>query len=343
MKALVLTEYNRFECQDVPQPEIGPEDVLIEVRACGICGSDVHGMDGSSGRRLPPIIMGHEAAGTIHAMGQMVTGWSLGDRVTFDSTVWCGTCRFCRRGDINLCDHRRVLGVSCPEFRRDGAFAQFVAVPQHILCRLPHDLSFEHAAMAEPVSIAVHAVQRVPIHLDDVAVVVGTGMIGLLVVQALRAAGCGLLIAVDVEPAKLDLARQLGADLTFSPGDGDVVAQVIQQTDGRGADLAIEAAGFPATVATAIGSVRKGGSVGLVGNLTPAVELPLQAVVTRELTLYGSCASRGEYAACLGMIARGAIQVEPLISAAVPLAEAPVWFDRLYRKETGLMKVMLRP
>lgn len=343
MKALVLTEYNRFECQDVPQPDIGPEDVLIEVRACGICGSDVHGMDGSSGRRVPPIIMGHEAAGTIHAMGQMVAGWSLGDRVTFDSTVWCGTCRFCRRGEINLCDNRRVLGVSCPEFRRDGAFAQFVAVPQHILCRLPDELSFEHAAMAEPVSIAVHAVHRIPIHLDDTAVVVGTGMIGLLVVQALRAAGCGLLIAVDVEPAKLDLARQLGADLALSPGDGDVVAQVIQRTGGRGADLAIEAAGFPATVATAIGSVRKGGSVGLVGNLTPAVELPLQAVVTRELTLYGSCASRGEYAACLGMIARGAIQVEPLISAVVPLAEAPGWFDRLYRKEAGLMKVMLRP
>jgi L-iditol 2-dehydrogenase len=343
VKALVLTEYNRFECKEVPLPEIGPEEVLIEVRACGVCGSDVHGMDGSSGRRVPPIIMGHEAAGTIHAVGETVRGWSVGDRVTFDSTVWCGTCRFCRRGEINLCDNRRVLGVSCAEFRRDGAFAQFVAVPQHILCRLPDELSFEHAAMAEPVSIAVHAVERMPIRLDDTAVVVGTGMIGLLVVQALRAAGCGRIIAVDTERARLDLARQLGADLALSPGDGDVAAQVIERTGGRGADLAMEAAGFPATVAAAFGSVRKGGAVGLVGNLAPVVELPLQAVVTRELTLYGSCASRGEYAACLGMIARGAIQVEPLITASVPLAEAPGWFDRLYRKEAGLMKVMVRP
>ena len=343
MKALVLTEYNRFDYRDVPEPQVGPEDVLVEVKACGICGSDVHGMDGSSGRRIPPIIMGHEAAGVVAELGDRVTGLQVGDRVTFDSTVYCGRCHFCRRGDVNLCDDRRVLGVSCEEFRRDGAFAEYVAVPQHIVYRLPDALAFEHAAMVEPVSIAVHGVQRLPICLADTAVVVGTGMIGLLAVQALRASGCGRIIAVDVNPSRLKMARRLGTEDTLSPDDADVVAEVQRRTGGRGADVAVEAVGIPPTVATAIGSVRKGGCVALIGNLTPQVELPLQAVVTREITLYGSCASRGEYPVCLEMIARGAIDVAALCSAVAPLADGAEWFQRLRRAEAGLMKVILTP
>jgi L-iditol 2-dehydrogenase len=343
MKALVLTEYNHLQYQDVTEPQVGPEDVLVEVKACGICGSDVHGMDGSSGRRIPPIIMGHEASGVIAQLGERVEGWQVGDRVTFDSTIYCGRCPFCRRGEVNLCDHRRVLGVSCHEFRQHGALAQYVAVPQHIVYRLPEGLSFEHAAMVEPVSIAVHAVARVPIRLNDCVVVVGTGMIGLLAVQALRAAGCGRLIAVDVDPHRLELACRLGADEGLSPRETDVAAEVLRRTAGRGADLAFEAAGLPPTVAAAIGSVRKGGCVALVGNLTPQVDLPLQAVVTRELTLYGSCASRGEYPACLDMIGRGTINVEALTSAVVPLPEAPAWFRRLREGKEGLLKVIVRP
>jgi L-iditol 2-dehydrogenase len=343
VKALVLTAYNHFEYRDVAEPQVGPEDVLVEVQACGICGSDVHGMDGSSGRRIPPIIMGHEASGVITHLGDRAAGWQVGDRVTFDSTIYCGRCQFCRRGAVNLCDHRRVLGVSCQEFRQHGAYAQYVAVPQHIVYRLPEGLSFEHAAMVEPVSIAVHAAGRVPIDLNDCAVVVGTGMIGLLAVQVLRAAGCGRIIAVDVDPQRLELACRLGADEALSPNETDVVAEVLRRTDGRGADLALEAAGLPPTVATAIGSVRKGGCVALVGNLTPRVELPLQAVVTRELTLYGSCASRGEYPACLEMIARGTINVEALTSAVVPLSEAAEWFRRLREGKDPLLKVIVRP
>jgi len=197
VKALVMTEYKRFEVQDVPVPELGPEDVLIQVKACGICGSDVHGMDGSSGRRIPPVIMGHEAAGVIAQTGAAVSGWSVGDHVTFDSTVYCGKCYYCRRGLINLCDDRRVLGVSCPEYRQNGAFAEYVAVPHRVLYRLPAGLSFERASMVEGLSVAFHAVGRTPIALNDSAVVVGAGMIGLLVVQSLRLAGCGQVIAVD--------------------------------------------------------------------------------------------------------------------------------------------------
>ncbi|MBC9867041.1 MAG: alcohol dehydrogenase catalytic domain-containing protein, partial [Opitutae bacterium] len=139
MKALELVEYGRFEFKEIPVPEIESDEVLVGVAACGICGSDVHGMDGSSGRRIPPIVMGHEAAGTIVAVGDGVdpSHWGQGDRVTFDSTVYCGECWHCRRGDVNLCDNRMVLGVSCGDYRRHGAFAEFVAVPQRILYPLP--------------------------------------------------------------------------------------------------------------------------------------------------------------------------------------------------------------
>ena len=343
MKALVLTEYNHFAIQDVPQPQAAPQEVLIQVRACGICGSDIHGMDGSSGRRIPPIIMGHEASGVIAQVGRGVTAWQPGDRVTFDSTIWCGACSFCASGRGNLCENRRVLGISCAEFRQDGALAEYVAVPQNIVYRLPDGLSFEQAAMVEPVSVAVHGVGRVSVRLNDTAVVVGSGMIGLLVVQALRAAGCGRILAVDVQPARLELACRLGADEGLSPKGTDVVAEVLRRTGGRGADVVMEAVGLPDTVALAIASVRKGGAVGLVGNLAAEAPLPLQAVVTREITLYGSCASSGEYPACLDMIARGTIHLEPLISAVAPLNEAPAWFARLYKGNEGLMKVIVTP
>ncbi len=343
MKGLVLVGASRFEIRDVPKPEIGPDEVLVEVKACGICGSDVHGMDGSTGRRKPPIIMGHEASGVVAEVGKGVRTWRVGDRVTFDSTVYCGGCHFCRRGDVNLCDNRQVLGVSCDEFKRDGAFAQYVAVPERIVAGLPDTVSFQQAAMVEPVSIAVHAVARMPVHLNDTAVVVGAGMIGLLIIQALKARGCGLVMAVDTRQDRLDLARQLGADECIAPQDSDAVEEVMKRTAGRGADLALEAVGFAATIKTAVRAVRKGGSVGLVGNLSPTVELPLQTVVTRELSLFGSCASRGEYPACLDLIAGGMIRVDLLVSAIGSLDEAPGWFARLHSGKERLMKVLICP
>lgn len=343
MNALLLKNYMELELTQMPVPEPGPGEVLVRVAACGICGSDVHGLDGSSGRRIPPLVMGHEAAGVVAGAGSRVTRFREGDRVTFDSTVSCGACYYCRRGEINLCDNREVLGVSCGDYRRHGAFAEYVAVPEQIVYPLPDSLPFEEAAMIEAVSVAVHAVNLTPIRLGDTAVVVGTGMIGLLALQALRLAGCGRLIAVDVDEAKLKMAAALGADDLLNAATEDVPAAVRQLTAGRGADVAIEAVGATPPVQTAIASLRKGGALTLVGNITPTIELPLQAVVTRQLRLTGSCASCGEYPASIELMARGAIRVRPLISAVAPLEEGPSWFARLYRKEPNLMKVILKP
>ncbi len=206
-------------------------------------------------------------------------------------------------------------------------------MPQHILYRLPAGVSFEQAAMTEPVAVAAHAVGLTPIAVGDTAVVVGAGMIGLCLVQVLRAAGCGSVFAVDLEPEKRELARKLGADVVLDPQRDDVAHVVAQATAGRGADVAFEAVGIPATVKTAIAVVRRGATVTLVGNLSPSAEVPVQAVVTRQLRLQGSCAIAGEYPAALAMIERGVVNVDAMRSAVAPLAEGAVWFDRLYRKE----------
>lgn len=333
----------KLELVDFPEPEFGPDDVLVRVRACGICGSDVHGFDGSSGRRNPPLIMGHEASGEVAKLGVNVTDLAIGERVTFDSTVYCGKCDFCTSGNMNLCDNREVVGVAPKEFKRHGAFAEFVSVPRRIMYRLPDSFPFEQAALIEAVSIGVHAVSITPIKLGDTALVIGTGMIGLVTLQAAKAAGCTKIIVVDMEDSKIAAAIAMGATDGINAKNADVPAAVRALTGGRGADVAFECVGYSQPVVTAIQSVRKGGTVTLIGNLQPNIEIPLQYVVTRQIRLQGSCASNGEYPQCIDMMARGIIKVAPLISAYVPLSEGPAWFDRLYKHEPNLMKVVLRP
>lgn len=341
MKALVLKEYRKFSYEDVPLPRVGPEEVLLAIKACGICGSDVHGMDGSTGRRRPPIIMGHEASGVIETAGDAVKDWKPGQRVTFDSTIYCGVCEFCRRGEVNLCNQRRVLGVSCEDYSQNGAFAEFVAVPQRALYPLADTLSFEHAALVEPFAIALHATRRAAVAATDTAVVIGCGMIGLALVQILNATGCKRIIALDVAADKLDRAEKLGAWRALS--SAAALPQILSLTNGVGADVAFEAVGIGETVDLAVRCLRKGGRAVLVGNVAPTVELPLQLAVTRELSLLGSCASAGEYPACLEMLARGEIDAAPLLSAVAPLASGAEWFERLYSREPGLLKVVLTP
>jgi L-iditol 2-dehydrogenase len=342
MRALVLGEYKQLEMRDVPQPSPGPQEVLIRVAACGICGSDVHGYDGSSGRRIPPIVMGHEAAGTVAVVGEAVTSYRPGDRVTFDSTVYCGECRFCQRGDVNLCDRRQVLGVSCGEYRRAGAFAEYITVPERILYPLPHPLPFAEAAMLEAVAVALHAVKLGATRGGESALVVGAGMIGLLTMQAARAAGCSRVMIADVDATRLQLAESLGAQETLHLAGADLSKEVLRRT-GAGVDVAFEAVGRDETVSAAINSTTKGGTVTLIGNISPSVTLPLQTVVSRQLRLQGTAASAGEYPQAIDLMASGKIQVRPLITAVAPLEDGAHWFERLYAHEPGLLKIVLVP
>lgn len=343
MKALVLKDYHHLALEEVAMPVYGPDDVLVSIKACAICGSDIHGLDGSTGRRIPPIIMGHEAAGLVEKVGTNVHNVKPGDRVTFDSTIYCDQCFFCRRGEVNLCEQRKVLGVSCADYRLHGALAEYVAVPQHIIYPLPEAVTFEQAAMVEPLSIAFHALRCSPVVRQQTAVVVGVGMIGLLLVQLLKVAGCKEIIAIDLASEKLDMAKKFGATVGLRSEEVDLQAAVEKLTGGRGADVAFEIVGLNSTFQTALTSLRKGGSLTLVGNLRPSVNFPLQTVVTRQLTLHGSCASAGEYPEGLDLIASGKVDVNTLISATAPLADGEAWFKRLYAGQPGLMKVILKP
>lgn len=345
MKALLLSEYLNLQVEDVPTPAPNHGELLIEVAACGICGSDVHGYDGSSGRRIPPIVMGHEAAGIVAAVGEGVTGFAPGDRVTFDSTVFCGACDFCRAGDVNLCDDRQVIGVSCGEYRRNGAFAQFLTVPVRVVYPLPENLSFSEAAMLEAVSVALHGIAVSHLAGGETVLVIGAGMIGLLLLQAARASSSGVsrVFVSDVDATRLKLAAELGANETFLASGAVLTDEILRQTNGRGVDVVLEAVGRDETIATAIDCVRKGGTVTLVGNITPQVNLPLQKVVSRQIRLQGSCASAGEYPEAMRLIADGSMNVTRLITAVAPLSEGPSWFARLHAREPNIMKVVLDP
>jgi L-iditol 2-dehydrogenase len=342
MKALLLSSYNHLELANLPVPSPAPDEVLIRVAACGICGSDVHGYDGSSGRRIPPLVMGHEAAGIVSAVGSSVSSFAPGDRVTFDSTVYCGACPSCLRGDMNLCDSRQVLGVSCGDYRRAGAFAEFVAVPARILHRLPENLPFAEAAMLEAVAVAIHGVNLAHITTSDSVLVIGAGTIGILTLQAVRATGCKKVLVTDVDQNRLNLAKQLGATETRLSSE-NLQSQILQLTSNQGVDVALECVGRNETVAAGIDAARKGGTVVLVGNIAPNVNLPLQKVVTRQIRLQGSCASSGEYPRAIELLASGAIKVKPLITAVAPLEDGASWFQRLHNREPNLLKVVLTP
>ena len=345
MKALLLSEYNKLEVTDLEGPKPGPEELLIRVAACGICGSDVHGYDGSTGRRIPPIVMGHEAAGTVVAVGSAVDGFSTGDRVTFDSTVYCGLCDFCRAGDVNLCNDRQVIGVSCGEYRRAGAFAEYLTVPARVAYHLPDELSFPEAAMLEAVSVALHGVKVAEMKGDETVLVIGAGMIGLLLLQSARSRSVESMrvFVSDVDPTRLKLASNMGAEETFLASGSNLTEEIMKRTKGRGVDIVLEAVGHNETIATAIDCVRKGGTVVLVGNISPQVNLPLQKVVSRQIRLQGSCASAGEYPEAMKLMAAGKINVASLITAVAPLADGPSWFERLHSREPNLMKIILDP
>jgi len=343
MKALVLEEYNKLVYKDVPDPVINDNEVLVKVMACGICGSDVHGMDGSTGRRIPPMIMGHEASGVIVKTGKDVTIWKSDDKVTFDSTVYPLNDWFTLEGLYNLSDNREVLGVSPGTFKRDGAFAEYIAIPQHILYKIPEGVTFEQAAMVEAVAVALHSINISGLKTGDKCVVVGAGMIGVFIIKLLKISGASKIIAIDINPKRLEQAKNAGADHTFLSTRANLAEEISVLTYTRGADLSFEAVGKSDSVNIAIEVLRKGGKTILVGNVSTKVDFPLQKVVTRELKVLGSCAIRGEYEVVLDLLKAGKISVDDQISVVAPLSEGAIWFNKLYKKEEELNKVILIP
>lgn len=341
MKALVMERYQEFALRDWAVPTISESQVLVRIRAVAICGSDVEGSYGHNGRRVPPIIMGHEASGEIVKLGSGVEGWKVGQRVTFDSTEYCGVCGFCRRGQVNLCENRKVLGVSCDEYHRHGAMAEYLAVEARTLYALPDSVSYEEGALVEPLSVGAHAVAVSPMVKGDTVLINGCGTIGLMTLLAVRAGGAARIIVADRNDFKLKIAMGMGAADLVNIGSDDLPECVSRLTGGKGVDVAFDAVGVETTVKNALFSLRKGGCLVAIGNISPEIGFPLQYCITRQIRVQGSYSSSGEYENCLAMIAEKKVDLTPFLQNKMPLEKGKEAFRRLMDKEPGLLKIIL--
>ncbi len=338
MRALVYEAPWQMPLRQIDLPEPNPKDVVISVQAVGICGSDVHGFMGTTGRRKPPIVMGHEFSGVITATGDQVVTYKVGDRVVGQPLLPCGVCDNCRAGLWNICVNRSGLGMNL-----NGAYAEAVRVPQQLLYRLPEALSWEQGAMVEPLAVAMHAVNLTPFKLMATVVIIGAGTIGLLTLLAARLKGAGKIIVTDLSPHRLEMAQKLGADMTVNVAEQDPIAVVKEQTNDLGADAVIEAVGITAAVKQSLAVVRTGGHVTWIGNSQPEVELNMQQVVTRELTITGAYGFNKEFAHSLEAIRSGKIDITPLIEMIAPLEDGPQLFHDLAGGKLDAVKVILKP
>jgi L-iditol 2-dehydrogenase len=318
MQALLLTAIKELQLVEAPLPVVEqPDWVLVKVRSVGICGSDLHGYAGHSGRRIPPLIMGHEATGEVVEVGETVTNLSPGDRVAMHPIYDTGMA-----GQEK---ERLVLGMSSP-----GAYADYVTWPASSLFRLPEALSYEQGALAEPLAITVHAVSLAHIQPYDTAFIVGAGPIGLLTLAVLRSTGVSRIAVSDTSAPRLELAKTLGAQVLINPTRQDPREVVDTFTAGQGVDVAFEAVGLSATCRQTVEVTRDRGTIIWIGNNHVMVEINMQLVVTRELKVLGSYGMTDrDFQRALQMLADGIIPTGQLINRRASLSEGPELFDEL--------------
>lgn len=347
MRALVVLEPGRFEIQEVPIPEPGPNEVLARVRAVSICGTDAHLIRGDYPGFWPPafpFIPGHEWAGEIVALGPGAEryGWQVGDRVAGTSHDACGVCQKCVEGRYNLCENygRPALHKQYGH-NTQGADAEYVVQGVKTIFRLPDRLSFDEGAIIDPASIALHVANRGGIVPGDVVAVTGAGPIGLLAGDAARVRGATRVIVVG-RGRRLAKAAELGFE-TVDTNAGDPVAEVRARTEGRGADVVLECAGVPETIAWGLRMLRRGGRCAVVGIPTRSVELALQGLVLDELDLVGSRASAGEMRRVLPFVEDGRIRVRELITHRFPLTEYAAALATFNDPTSGALKIVVNP
>ena len=337
MKALVFEAPGRMPLLDRPEPTAGSGEVVVEVRASGICGSDVHGFTGHTGRRTPGVVMGHEAAGVVIGVGPGVGGVHVGDRVALRSILACGACDQCAEGRTNTCRNRRGLGMAL-----DGAYAERVGVPAALAVPIPDRVSFTAAALVEPLAVALHAARAVRAGSHDQVLITGAGTIGLLVLLALRAEGTGRIVVTDRSAHRLEAATSAGADATVLVSGNDSMP-AIREATGTGVDVVVDAVGIESALHQAISAVRPGGRVICVGNSDRTVALPLQDVVSREIRVEGSYGFTTEFEEAIALMAVGRLDPTPLVERAAPLADGERLFQDLASGRLEALKVVLEP
>jgi len=339
MKAAVWYGGKDIRIEDVPKPKIRNDEVLVKVKAAGICGSELHAYEGVSQRRTPPLVMGHEFAGEVTEIGKDVKDLKLGVRITVDPLKRCGVCTPCVRGQGNVCRNVKLFGL-----HTDGAFAEYVAVPALNCYVLPDYVSYEEGAMTEPLSVALRAVNNTDVKLGDTVVVIGAGIIGLSILKAARTAGAGRLIVTDIVDYRLDFAKTLGADITINSMTQDSVSRIMELTNGVGADIVFEAVGLEATVQQGINMLAIGGKLTVVGMMSKTMTLNVLSIVSRELQIRGSYAyASDDFRRGFSYIVNRKIDVKSLITNVLPLEKIQEGFELMHEKKGKTLKIMLKP
>ncbi len=339
MKALCYMGPKQLALRDVAVPELSPHDVLIKVRAVGICGSDVHGWLGITGRRIPPVIMGHEFSGVVARVGSAVTCFAPGDAVIPQPINACWECEYCRAGKNQLCSHRTLLGV----MDIDGAMAEYVKVPEHLLYSKPDGFSFETAALTEPFAVAYTAVRKRDDWEGKTVMIIGSGTIGLCILKMLQPFKPAKIIVCDLSDVRLETALRLGADAVVNPRKEDYLAQVSRLTDGRMLDFTIEAVGVEATVNQSIRALRPGGVSVWVGVSQQEMTINMHDVVCKDRIIIGSMNySHQDFGEALKILAAGEINCpEEIITDVVSLDKAADMFAELHDNPDGHLKALI--
>jgi L-iditol 2-dehydrogenase len=338
MKAAVWHGGKHVRIEEVPDPEVNTDEVLVRVKSAGICGSDAHAFEGKSKRRVPPLILGHEFSGVVADVGTGVLGFQNGDRVVVEPIISCGACERCSNGRTNICLEIRFIGLHVP-----GAFAEYVAVPARKCYKLPDSVSFDEAALVEPLSVATHAVNMTPTKVGDNLLVIGSGVVGLMILQVARLGISGSIFVSDLIDYKLDLAKRLGANAIIHSGREDVSKRVRELTKGRGVDAVIEAVGVQDTLQQALTLVKKGGQVTITGLLEQMIQVDIMKLVTNEITMRGGyCYTSAEFKTSLDLVATGTVQLKPLITHSFPLENIADAVDLLTEGKEQHIKILLR-
>ncbi len=334
MHALVYLGTHHLEVQDVPVPTPGPDEVLIKVGYAGVCGSDLHGFEGRSANRRPPLIMGHEFSGVIAATGSAVEGFVPGETVTVNPLLSCGVCTPCRAGRPNVCLRRRLIGIERP-----GAFAEYVVAPVDNVFALPIGMPAQLGALAEPLANAVHVASLGPKNRFGPCFIIGAGAIGLLCMQVAKLMGSHPIIMSDMNPNRLTIAREMGADITIDARADDPIQQVKSETK-HGALWSIDAVGTAVTRQQAVTALANGGTAVLIGLERGTGEVDLREAILRELSLHGSYAfTPDEFATAIELLSHGRINGSGWVTNGV-LADGQQIFTDLTTPTTTRVKTM---
>ncbi len=327
MRAVIVEKPGEVRVDEVPEPEPGPGEAVVRVGACGICGTDIHIIDGEFPPTQYPIIPGHEFGGEVVAVGEGVTDIKDGDRVGVDPTLNCGKCYFCLRGQGNLCERWNGVGVGS----HPGGFAECVALPERTLYRLPEGMSYSAAALIEPISCVVRGFHRLQPQVGETYLIYGAGPMGLLNAQVARFNGASLVALLDINPSRQARARQFGFEVVAATLDE------VREHAPRGFDNVIEATGVTKVAERAIDAVIRRGKLLIFGVCPPGEKAAYDAfkIYNEEITILGSMAVLNSYGPAIDILAAGAVDAEKMVTHTFPLDEFPEAVD-FVRKGAGL-------